>query len=289
MEDKKIGQNHPLALFSIEDHELSVQEAFCLARPEIFISGGEERYILIQEALVSFTQPSLARKIASALMTAQARSLRTAQLMASRGYPQEAATITRTALERGFLQAFISNNEERANRWHAHTSTENPFERFFNCVKAVGKRWYGKGIERQAFEDAEEAMYAHISSYAHNNPSTTKLLDLRVVDGKVMLSTMPVSTAQGFIGCASIFLAAQRAAELSLHAFVEAFSSDDAERRVWQGKIEQLSKERQQQHAWLEVQQNNSKRIEELQHLLDEKRNARLSQLDRERVQKPSL
>lgn len=274
------AQKHPLASFSIEEHELAIQDAFCLTAPDIFLHGGEKRYALIQEALSTFTQPLLARKIGSALLAAQARNLRSVQLMAARGYPQEAATITRTALERGFLQAFISGDEEKAKRWNDHSTTEKAFEPFFNCVKSVGKRWFGEDPPmRQTFEDGEKALYAHVSSYAHNNPATTKLLDLRVVDGEVMLSTMPMTTAQAFIGCASIFLAAQRAAELSLHAFVEVFPSSDAERQAWQAPIEQLSGERQRQQTRLDAMQNDAQAMQELQRLLDERRNARLTSI----------
>lgn len=281
-------QPHPLATFSIEEHELAIQDAFFLTAPDIFLYGGAKRYALIQEALSTFKQPLLARKIGSALLAAQARNLRSVQLMAARGYPQEAATITRTALERGFLQAFISGDEEKAERWNAHAATEKTFEPFFNCVKSVGKRWYSTDpAMRQAFEDGEKALYAHVSSYAHNNPATTKLLDLRVVDGEVMLSTMPMTTAQAFIGCASIFLAAQRAAELSLHAFVEVFPSSDAERQAWQARIEHLSSERQQQQTRLDAMQNDAQVIKKLHCLLDERRNARLTSI-RKKTQQSS-
>lgn len=273
-------QLHPLASFSIEEHELAIQDAFCLTAPEIFLHGGKKRYALIQEALSTFTGPHLARKVGRTLLAAQARNLRSVQLMAARGYPQEAATITRTALERGFLQAFISGDEERAKRWYKHADTEKSFEPFFNCVKSVGKRWYKSDPSmRQAFEDGEAALYADVSSYAHNNPAATKLLDVRVVDGEVMLSTMPISTAQGFIGCASIFLATQRAAELSLHAFVEVFPSNDREREEWQARIEQLSVERQQQETKLTSLQHDSHAMQNLQRLLDERRNTTLTSI----------
>ena len=271
---------HPLELFSIEEHELATQDAFCLTRRDIFLDGGAKRYALIQEALTTFKQPILTRKIGSALLTAQARSLRTVQLMAARGYPQEAATLARMALERGFVQAFISADEGQAKRWTEHALLDKPFEPFFNCVQAIGKRWYASDpVQRQQFQDAEKALYAEMSSYTHNNPLTTKLLDLRVVDGEVTLSTLPDPTPESFIRCATIFLAAQRAAELSLHAFVEVFPSTDADRADWQQKIERLSQERNAQHAELKAIQHSPTSMTELKRQLDQRRNMTLSQI----------
>lgn len=274
---------HPLAQFSLQELEQATETAFFLTAPDVFLSGGLARYALIEEALTTFTQPSMARKVGSAILTAQARSLRTVQLMAGRGYPQEAATLARTALERAYHQAFIGADEAQAVRWHAHSS-DKTFEPFINCVRAVGKRWFDKDMTtRQQFEDTEATLYAEVSAYSHHNPKASKLLDLRTVDGEVTLTPLPMFTPQGFIGCATTFLATQRAVEISLHAFVEAFSRDQAERDGWQARIEALGAERQTQYAQLQSLQDDPYRMAELERRLSRKREEVLSKYVQER------
>jgi len=255
---------HPMARFSLQELEQATETAFFRTAPEIFLAGGVARYTLILEAVQTFQQTSMAGKVGRALLTAQARGLRTVQLMAGRGYPQEAAALTRVGLERAYHQAFIGRDEEKAEKWRTHDSNKT-FEPFINCVRSVGKRWYGNDPDiRKQFEEAEAETYADVSGYSHHNPRLSRALDLRLVDGEVTLTPMPTFTPQGFLGCADLFLTMQRAAEVSLQAAVEAFSHDDAERHKWQSRIEVLRTARSAHHAWLEERTDDERLHREL-------------------------
>lgn len=149
--------------------------------------------------------------------------IRTAGLLASLGYPQQAATVIAACHETAFTVLSMGSDDGLADEWIKHDDPKNSFDK----VKPVIRKGYQNLNERNVDSETEREYrtYATLCHAKHTNPLMQKLHGLRIEGNQISLTNGPDSSEQAIILASWILEHMAHLAYLALRGFKDSHLS----------------------------------------------------------------
>lgn len=205
------AENAAMAILATElkDHAVATQNAFNLV-------GHLLRLVPDQR----LRDVAASRRVAVSLMNRLSDDLRCAALLALRGYPIQALTLTASMYESSYCLAYIGADDALAEEWIAHDDPTRPFRPVKSLTVEV--------LRRQGVDDPEEAskkayrVYRQLCLAKHGNPVLQRQHGYEIEDGALVATNGP-HTAEPAIRAARFAL--EHATRLTLLA-ASSFGAD---------------------------------------------------------------
>jgi hypothetical protein len=145
--------------------------------------------------------------------------IRTAGLLSSLGYSQQAATVIAACHESAFTALSIGSDDELGDKWINHDDPKNAFSK----VKSVICKGYQNLNASNADSETEEEYrtYATLCQAKHTNPLMQKLYSLRIEGNQIILSNGPDASKEAISLASWTLEHAAHLAYLALRGFVD--------------------------------------------------------------------
>lgn len=186
----------------LRDHALLTEQAFNLI--------GEVLGRIPETPLRDVSQ---SRKVLTALLVRLSNDLRSAALLALRGYPIQAAALVASMYEVAYSIAYIRSDDALAQEWIDHDDPTRPFRQVKHMTEKVLKKLGVTDVDRQT--DTQYRVYRQLCMAKHTNPLFQMQHAYQLRDGHVVAMNGP-DTSESAIRAA--WFALEHAARLSFLA-----------------------------------------------------------------------
>jgi hypothetical protein len=123
--------------------------------------------------------PSPSRQVFDRLLPQIAQDLKAVGRLASSGFPYQAVTVAVSAFEHGVMLASIGRDDQRAERWLAHTdltrNMDNVHDTVQRALKNLDRDFPGVRAQLRSLDNGKpvgpyERMYQPLCAFKHGNP-----------------------------------------------------------------------------------------------------------------------
>jgi len=212
----------------LRDHALLTEQAFNLTGEVLGLGWLPE---------TPLREVSQSRKVLTALLVRFSNDLRSAALLALRGYPIQAVALVASMYEVAYAIVYIGADDSLAQKWIDHNDPIRPFRKIKDLTREVWKRLDVTNADGQT--KAQYRVYQQLCWAKHANPLFQTQQTYQLHDGNVVARNGP-DTSDSAIRAAWFALEhAARLSSLAVAAYVESHIPAD-QRGDLKNKIEMI-------------------------------------------------
>ena len=170
-------------------------------------------------SLACVKNTSTSQRVVTVLMARLANDIRSASLLALKGYAVQAASLIATVYELTYTIAFIGSNDEVAKEWVKHNDVTRPFRKVLTLTKTGLKNLSVPDPKRQV--GIEYGIYQQLCLPKHANPLFQKYHSIRVEGAKAVVVMGPDTSEAAIRDSWFALQHAARLAYLALRSIAE--------------------------------------------------------------------